>query len=189
MITLNSHTPWHPHANAHQHPSQGILLAMCSNGGGVNHPCPWPLAALISGERWSRTRSISNAAGNDTSPAPPGPWPRKASQPGPAPPLLPPTCMLFSTGRRTEREEKKKKKERDCTSPFLWSGKASGRLGEAERQPGGFYLGSHPLELYCSVIVPSLFVFVSLCHTHTHKYPTHSYTRESPYMHSWTWKQ
>lgn len=57
----------------------GILLAMCSDGGGVNHPCPWPLAALISGERWSRTRSISNAAGNDTSPALPGPRPRKGS--------------------------------------------------------------------------------------------------------------
>lgn len=37
-----------------------------------------------------------------------------------------------------------------------------------QKQPGGFYLESHPLARHCSIIIASLFVFVSSSHTCTH---------------------
>lgn len=96
------------HTNEDQHPSGGNFLSVCSNGGGVNHPCPWPLAALISSEQWSRTRSISDAAGNDTSPAPPGPRPRKARR---GPSVTASHCILaphFSSAGRATMSQRKK---------------------------------------------------------------------------------
>lgn len=108
VITLNSHAHTYEHTltSIPGHPPGRV----CSVGGGVNHPCLWPLAALISGERWSRTRSISNAAGNDTSPAPPGPRPRRGCVDCHSPSItascwiLPP-CFLAVRLKRKDRGE------------------------------------------------------------------------------------
>lgn len=146
---------------------------MCSDGGGVNHPCPWPLAALISGERWSRTRSISNAAGNDTSPAPPGPQPRKGLH-SPAQRfhyclLLHTATTLFSTSRGIERRREKKKKV--IVLPFLLGPEK--QQEDEEGQSGGFYLRSHLLVLYRRVILPGLSVSVCLTQTRAPRTAAH----------------
>lgn len=95
--------------------------------GRLNHPCPWPLAALISGERRSRTRSISCAAANDTSPAPSGPEPRKRLRHGPS--ITASHCLFaakrvaavqWEGGRDGGGTGVEKNKEKDPTSPFYW---------------------------------------------------------------------
>lgn len=147
---------------------------MCSDGGGVNHPCPWPLAALISSERWSRTRSISNAAGNDTSPASPGLWPRMARH---SPSIsasysvLPPHFLVLA--RQLPSKGKNMSERKTLYFPFYSSvQKSSRKRVEAERQRRDFYLGSHPLAVSWGIIIPNLFIFVSLSFclslTHTH---------------------
>lgn len=147
---------------------------MCSDGGGVNHPCPWPLAALISSERWSRTRSISNAAGNDTSPASPGRWPRMARH---SPSItasyciLPPHFLLLA--RQLSSKGKNMSERKALYFPFYsLVQKSSRKRAEAERQRCDFYLGSHPLALSWGIIIPNLFIFVCLSlflsSSHTH---------------------
>lgn len=141
---------------------------MCSDGGGVNHPCPWPLAALISGERWSRTRSISNAAGNDTSPAPPGPQPRKGSTAEHSPSITASYCMLpprFLALAGGLRGEEKNKTEREGLY-FRFFLSPEKQQEDEEGQSGGFYLRSHLLVLYRRIIIPGLLVFVCLTQTH-----------------------
>lgn len=120
----------------------GPRVAAAAAAGRLNHPCPWPLAALISGERRSRTRSISCAAANDTSPAPLGPEPRKRLRHGPS---ITASHCLFATervaavlwvgGRRT-RSQKEKGKE--SYFPFLLVGPEKQQVDEeAERKGGG----------------------------------------------------
>lgn len=163
---------------------------MCSDGGGVNHPCPWPLAALISGERWSRTRSISNAAGNDTSPAPPGPRPRKGSAAQHSPSItasyciLPPHFLVLAGGLRGE-EKKKKTEKKGLYFRFSFVRKSSRKTRRGSLVA---FIWDHIC--WCWTAALSFQASLSVSHRHRHACMLYSCTWDTAYkhMHSWTYK-
>lgn len=99
--------------------------------------------------------------------------------------LLHIAATLFSTGKPSvsQRKKRKSQKEKGLYFPFFFSPET--QQEDEERQPGGFYLGSHPLARRCSIIAPALFVFVCLSqehtHTHTRMFPTYSCSQCSTY--------
>lgn len=189
------------HADIHPGASSRPRVA---TAGGVNHPCPWPLAALISGERRSRTRSISDAAGNDTSTGTVGPVAKKRLC-SPARPLhyrlrlhTAAATTLLSASRTTESQKGGgggsgeggiSQKERDCTSPFFLGPEK--QQEDEERQRGSLvaFIWNHihwhgtaalSFQASLSLSVPHN------THTHTRSQPTAARTYGTSSLHSWT---
>lgn len=78
-----------------------------------------------------------------------------------APPLLPPTsyqrhAFPVLAERLRARGKNKSQRKRSHFPFYSLVRKSSRKRGEAERQSGGFYLGSHPLAMDCGIIVPGL---------------------------------
>lgn len=186
-----------------------------ATAGGVNHPCPWPLAALISGERRSRTRSISDAAGNDTSASTVGPGAKKRLR-SPARPLhyrlrlhsAAAAATLLSASRTTKSQKGGgggsgdggegsggvggiSQKERDCTSPFFLGPEKQQEDEERRRGSLVAFIWNHIRWHGTAALSFQASLSLSVPHTHTH---AHTLTR-STYscmhvrhilMHSWT---